>query len=221
MTQNTDLINLPDDQTVSVYNDDAAFLDLSKTASSFLPRLQLFGSTSALVKEGKMPLAHWGFVSGKDDVVDLGTEVDVIPVSIRFKAMDLSGGDVLSFYNPASTEFRDIQERSQDAESQCMAGNEFLVWVPDRKAFATFYASNSSSKQEAPKIKALLKKAATFKVKYVKGKRNSWHAPVVIECSDPITNIPTPELLQSTVETFRNPKDSEVTVAEPTKHRAQ
>ncbi|MDE1971294.1 MAG: hypothetical protein KGI50_07010 [Patescibacteria group bacterium] len=212
-----DLITIDPEQQVSIYDDDAAFLALSKTANSFLPRLQLFGAASGIVKEGKFPMSHWGLVTGKDEVTDLGKEVTVIPISVRFKAMDLSSGDILNYYNPNTPEFKSVQERSLEKDSQCMAGNEFLIWVPDCKSFATFYASNTSSKQEAPKIRALTGKAATFKSKFVKAKNgNSWHAPVVMPCSDSVTNLPSQEAVSATVEDFRNPKDSEVTVAEGT-----
>lgn len=206
------LIHIQNPNVLATQEDDEAFRGLSGN-NSFLPRLQLFGASSGVVKEGKIPMAHYGLVKGKDSLIDLGNEVDLIPLTYRFKAMEITGDEVFSFFKPKSPEFLRIQGLSGEKDSGCMAGVEFLVWVPEHKEFATFYAANTSSKNEAPKIKQLLGKGSTFKVTYVKGKKNSWHAPVVLPCSTDISELPDTELLNTVVASFCDPKDSEVTTA--------
>jgi hypothetical protein len=68
-------------------------------ASGFLPRLQLFGSSSDAVKEGKIGVAHWGVVRGKDQLEDLGKETDILVIAGRAKALDIGGEKVVTSYD--------------------------------------------------------------------------------------------------------------------------
>lgn len=205
------LINIPQNQ-LAVNTDDSIFKELAGSAA-YLPRIQLFGSSSGLVKQGKFPMAHWGLVKGKDDVTDLGNDVDVIPIAWRPKAMDVGGDEPLSYHKPDSKEFQSIREKSDIPNSNCMFGIEFLVWLPESDCFVTYFAANFGGKQEAANIRNNIGNGLTFKVKYVDRKKNPFHAPVVTMCATPISNLPDETVLADTLNNFNNPKDSEVKVA--------
>ncbi len=66
----------------------------------YLPRIQMFGGNSEAVKSGKVPMAHYALVTGKDQYQDLGDTVDCVPIAWRPKAMDVGGEEVISRPRP-------------------------------------------------------------------------------------------------------------------------
>jgi hypothetical protein len=206
------LLALQNDNT-DLATEDKFFKDLAG-GGAFLPRIQLYTNASSLCKSGDFPANHWGLSKGQD-TIDLGKEVQVVPVAMRFKALDLRDG-VLSYFNPATDTFQQIKDLSADSESKCMAGTEFLLWLPEQAEFCTFFAYNKSSKQEAPKIRSLIGKAAVLTSRYVKNTKDakkSFQAPVCNESSTPVTSLPEQEDLDSQIDKFKNAKDSQVTTA--------
>jgi hypothetical protein len=197
--------NLP----LSKYGTDDVFGEVS-TSSGWLPRLQLFGSNSDLVKQGKIPMAHYGLVLGQDQLEDLGEKVDVVPISWRPKAMRMKeGGSPLSYFNPKSEEFLAAQRDSEVQDSRCMFGPEFLIWIPTLNRVATYFMSSKTSRRQAPELRARMGRAATLHVQFIKTAKYSWHGPTVTACSTPY---PSPDLekLKSFVDSFNNPEDSSV-----------
>lgn len=206
----TGLIQYENNTDVTVQQEEDAIFKQLSSSGSFLPRFQFFSSSTEAVKSGQFTVNHYGIARGKDDVEDLGKEVDVIPCAVRFKALDLRGGEVLSYYKFASPEFQAVMALANTPDSKCMAGTEFLFWVPSVREFCTFFAYNVSSKNEAPKIRGLMNRAATMKSKYVKKTKNSFQAIVCVESSTPIgpDDLPSSELAQKTVDKFKNATDS-------------
>jgi hypothetical protein len=189
------------------HDNDETFKSLVKSAG-FPPRLQLFGGNSDMVKEGKIPIAHYGLVTGKDDIKDLGDEVDLIPVRMRFKAVRIGGEEgAVNYFDPKSEEFKKIVSDSETQNSGCMYGPEFLVWLPDDQKFATYFLNSASARREAPALRGLINQAATLKAKLVKTKKYKWHAPQVVACSTPLDAPSEAELIEE-VTRFVNPKDS-------------
>src|SRR5215831_6237732 len=162
---NNALTELPD-FGMGKYVTDEAF-DAISMAGSFLPRLQLFGGNSDAVKEQKIPIAHFGLVRSKDQIEDLGVGVDVIPLSLRFAAMRLEEGNVVSVYNPDNPEFKQIMADSEEPNSRCMYGPQFLVYIPHIKTFATFLFGSKTSRREGRNMKPLLRRGATLRSKLV------------------------------------------------------
>src|SRR6187200_1657480 len=71
---------------VNPYSDDfSAF-----ASEMFLPRLQLEGSSSKLVKNRKMTAGCYALMTGRDQFEDLGEEVDFLLLTYRSKALDIS-----------------------------------------------------------------------------------------------------------------------------------
>jgi len=188
--------------------------DSLASSSTFLPRLQVMTGNSGLVSSGKISPGRLGLVKSKEEVEDLGNQIDCIPLSFRYKAMSFSdNGDVVSKFNPSDPEFKKIQEKSSIQNSGCMAGIEFLLWLPNQDKFCTFYLASVSARKESANIRGLIGKGATIKTKFIESKRYKWHAPVVTVCSSPL-DPPEMEALKEEMEKFNNPKESEVELAD-------
>jgi hypothetical protein len=189
---------------------DAAFDELI-TSTAFLPRIQVFGSTSEAVKEEKIGQGRLGLVRSKDDIEDLGKELDCIPLSYRLKAMQISGDEVISVYDHTSDEFKRIQGESEQPNSGAMYGVEFLLYLPQQGEYVTFFLNSKSSRREAKPMRGLIGKGATVEVVLIKTKRYSWHAPKVKACSTPFqAQLPIPDAMGKEIQRFLNPPNSTV-----------
>jgi hypothetical protein len=188
------------------------FAAVSK-GSAFLPRLQLFGGNSCACKEGKIPIGRYGIVRSKDQVDDVGSEVDILPVAFRPKAMRITEDGILVVYKLANPEFAKIQALSDTKDSGCMAGPEYLIWVPSRLSFVTFFMASKTARREAPNMQALLKKPTTLKAQLIKTAKYMWHGPVITMCSTPF-EMPNIISLQEEVTKFISPPETEVETVE-------
>lgn len=204
---------------VTTGTDEQALIEVG-ASTGFLPRIQLFGGSSDAVKAQQIPIAHYGIVRGKDQIEDLGSEVDVLVCAGRVKALDLSGDMPITSYDHKSDIFKEIAAGSGEENSRKMFGPEYLVWVPAVSGFATFFLSSPTARRESASIHGRLRKAATLKAQLIKGKKHTWHGPVITPCSTPFA-LPDSEILQSEVDKFVNPKASEVEVVETSEERAR
>lgn len=205
-------------------------------ASGILPRFQVCGGNSEVVKEGKIPVGVFGLVMTKENIVDLGKTADIVLIAYRTKAihMDKPNNRVLAYYNHESTQFKKIATESFQKDSNKMFGSEFLVWVPSypingNGTFATFFFGSPTGRNEAPGYMALMKQgenpdgtgiykptAATVKTRFIKNAKFSWHGTETpIPCSKPFDTTWDNEELTKTLELFLNPQDSVVEEAPP------
>lgn len=192
--------------------------DVVSSASTFLPRLQLFGGKSNACAEGKIGIGRYGIV--RDDVItDLGPEVDALVICWRPKAMD-TGDNVLVTHEPDSDLYKQLKEQSTVKDSGCMYGPEFLLWIPSQAAFVTYFMSSKTARREARKMKPLLRKAASFKCKLIETVKYKWHGPVIVPCSTPL-ELPDPGDIQVEVEKFMNPPEPQVEAASEGTERAR
>jgi hypothetical protein len=178
-------------------------------SSSFLARIQLFGANSDAVKEEKIGQGRFGLVRSKDDVEDLGKNLDCLPLAWRLKAMQIVDGEVFSNFDHQSDEFKRIQAESEEQDSGCMYGVEFLLWLPELGVYVTYFLSSKSSRREAKPLRGLIGKGATIEAKLVKTKRYSWHAPKVVACSTPFSELPDPNKMKEELAKFNNPNSSD------------
>lgn len=220
--------NLPgiiDPKTFSVpavtnpYEDDfGAF-----TTGMFLPRLQLEGSSSNLVKQRKVAAGSWIIVTGKDQFEDLGDQIDVLVLTYRSKALDLSNKKkILASFDKDSTLFKSIVAASQHKSKGFMYGLEFLVFIPNSKGemkFATLFMGNPTMRQEAKNFKPLLRTAsnprannlATLKVKLISNAEYTWEAPVILPNTSGLSSYPSQEEMATQMAMFIDtPVDSQV-----------
>lgn len=197
--------------------DDSDFGAIS-SSSEFLPRFQLFGSNSDACKEGKIGIGHYGLVNG-EEIVDLGKEIDVLLVTWRPKALEISDDGVLAVHDTKHHDFARIKKTAGQPNSGCMFGPEFLLYVPSQEKFATFFAGSKTSRKKAPTIRTMLGGAATFKAELIKTKKFSWHGPVVTPCSTPL-DLPPDEDINFEIERFVNPPEPKIETAQ-TEERAR
>lgn len=191
--------------------------DYANFASSieFLPRLQLCGASSNLCKEGKQPVGTYATVKDKENHTDLGKQCNVFVCGLRLKALEIIEGTgpqagIFSFFDPKSDEFGRVAKLSLEKDTGCLAGPEFLVYIPATKQFATFFMASKSMRNEAPAIKALLGKACTLTISLAENKKKQkWHVPKALPCSIPL-DPPNNDDLQAQLLRFKNPVSSNV-----------
>ena len=199
-------------------------LEKVSTGGGFLQRLQLI-SKGKYVDTGKCAPGRWGIPVG-DECTDLGPEVDIMPLAVRDKALDVSDREnILSVYDKNSDEFQRIKNAPKN--TGCMWGRSFLVLERKTEALYELYFGNASGRAEAPKVEPYLPRpkspasALTLKIKYKKGKDFAWHVPVVVDCSEPITGGPDMAEVVKQIEKFNNPDEGPEVSVEPENKRAR
>jgi len=231
----TDLSTLNQNFPMSVHTQDDKVWGDVVAAGGFLPYISLYGGNSNACKEGLIGIGRYGLVRQKDKIEDLTAEFSVLAIAWRYKAMQIGEG-ILSSYDPKSTTFLTIKEKSEIKDSGCMYGIEFLFWVPELPArcFATFYCNSKASRREAPNIRSFCPRPPnqahvtadfpngdpgqgprpmTLKANLIKTDKYKWHGPVATQCSTQFT-LPSNEEIIEQATKFANPKESEVEVVE-------
>jgi len=188
---------------------------LTKT-SEFLPQLRIFSSASTIVKEGKFPIGHFGLYISGDNIVDLGDQTDCLVIDWRPRASSIGGDTPISFfgkfnddsweYSPGFTDFKD---RAMSKQEGYVVGLEYLIYFPTLRKYGLFLMGNPTLRRESANVKALVGKAATFKIKLIKTAKFSWHGCTAFECSTPF-DVPGKEDILREVNIFRSPKDSDI-----------
>ena len=220
---------------------DEDYADLAKGAS-YLPSLCLFTFLSGPVKNQLAKPGHYGLVMSKDQVVDLGDSIDILVLARRAKAVDFSvKDDQIISYDRNSKDFKDIQERSEQAELKAKNkwGVSFLVLERGTGRLAEFFCNTASLRPEAGKLFDFMtltaddierKEAAdidvsklqphgplpvTLKSRLKERGEQSWHVPIVLPCSTPITRGPDVEEIAAEIAKFITAKSTGETVDEP------
>lgn len=170
---------------LAVQSDDV-FGDLAK-GSDYLCRIQMCSNKSKLVALNKIQRLHYAYIVNKDTFTDLGTELDVWPITWRPLALDMNGDVPIKAYQPKSQIFMDIAACSEGENSGCTYGPEFMVWVPAIRKFASIHWGSISARIEAPNFKKKMDdgKAVTLTAKTVEGKKWIYDVMVVNACSTP------------------------------------
>jgi hypothetical protein len=186
--------------------------------SGFLPRLQLLGASTNLCKKGKAPIGSYAILRGKDTIVhQFGDEVNILVLGWRPKAVRF-GGKQAFYYNPQSPEYKKIEIDSTKQNSHCMYGPEYLVYVPQVDEIVTFHFNNPTMRTAASGMLPNLGKAVTCKIELIEKPDNSWHGPVILNCSTPLTPPGDLAAFQDRVKMelakFNNPKESELEAVE-------
>lgn len=191
--------------------------DFSKTASAnaFLSRLQLMTSNSAKCKAGEFQVNNFT-LTDSTIFLDLGKEVDILVLAWRPFALDTSGDQMLSAYDVDSDIFKKIVDKADNtADSGCIHGPQFLVWVPGQKKFATLTFGSKSARKEAASVNQFMHKACTLKSKKIETKKFTWFTATGVACNTPF-DMPELAAAKEQMEKFNNPPASEVEAATPT-----
>lgn len=184
-------------------------------SGSGLPRLSLLTSASQEVKDGDFPANTYGLKMG-EMLHALGKNIDIVVCAYRLTAIDTSEGYCCS-HDFSSDLFKDIIERADQPNSYgngCMYGQEFLVWVPEHKTFATLLCGSKTSRNMAGGIKSLVGEVAAFGSKKFENKKFSWFGMTCAPSNAAITNTPDEEAYAATLEAFANDKGVERELAE-------
>ena len=208
------------DQSMQVFKtnvpaaqDDDDFDDMSSGGG--YPRISLFVSNSKEVKDGTFPTNTYGLKIG-ETLHNLGKNVDVVICAYRLTAIDTSEG-FCSSHDAKSDLFLDIRARADIPNSfgnGCVYGQEFLVWVPQHKMFATLLCGSKTSRNMAGGIKALVGEVAAFGSTKFESPKYSWFGMTVAPSNAAITETPDPEAYSTTVDKFISDKGVERELAE-------
>lgn len=210
----------------AINREDAKLFSKVSSSVEVLPRIQLMTSGSDACKrmENPFPANNYALVKSKE-YINLGRQVDVIVIMWRFKALDFSEKNMVVSYDVKDPVFIDIQERSQTPKSDCLYGIEFLMWIPERREFATFYACNETSRREAPKLRTddettgkITPKCVTLSAKEISNTQHTWVGINILDCQSSLEP-PDDEILEEVYTRFVNPKTSNVEPAEETKQQ--
>jgi hypothetical protein len=198
--------------SMAKYATDEQFNALAKS-NDFLPRFALYGSNSNACKKGQIGIGHYGYTEGSDNIIDCGAEVRCYVLSLRLKAMRISGDKVEAYFNPDHPEFKKIKAESGIKDTGALCGPEFLLWLPEKGVFVTFFMANKTMRREAPTVRTYMPtpdnptaKALTLKVQLIEKGTYLWHGPVVAGCSIPLA-LPDQETLLTELEKFNNPPE--------------
>jgi len=179
------------------------FLEVSGT--QFLPRLQLFTSKSGPTSEGKIAMNHFGLVSFKDNIIDLGLETNVLVINWRPRALDTSDrSNIRSSFDPKSELFQEIRAKSAVQNSECQFGPEYLLWAFQAEMFCTFFMGGATTRNEAKVFHVLLSRVATMKSRLIKTEKYTWQSPFGVPCTENGFNFPPPEKLIEVQTQFLN-----------------
>jgi hypothetical protein len=136
-----DLNQLPSTQLGS----DEQFDKMSRS-SGFLGRLQLFSKGNA-INEGLIPPGTYGIPESDKKIIKLGSQIEILPLAKRLKALDLSDKEaIIANYDANSEQFQDIAARSEGTDSGCMYGTSFLVFERSTGRFLELFCGTKSTR---------------------------------------------------------------------------
>jgi hypothetical protein len=209
----------------------------------YLQRLQLV-TKGKYVDTGKISPGRYGVPQpGGEEIDDLGAEIDILPLCVRPKALDMRDKEaIVAVYDMDNPAFQEIKKLSATSDSGCMWGPSFLVLERSTGQFFEFFMGNKSARAESGNLIKFLavspEKAertgteahgplpCTLKARYATSGSWGWHVPVVSKCSEPFTNAPDIEAIREEMEKFIAVKDNGVQnvteeEAKATKRRAR
>lgn len=178
------------------------------SGKSWLARMDLVGSGSNLAKEGKVNQGNYALVRDKNTIITLGNTVHCYVLALRLKALKFGGEKPEAHYDPKTEEFQKIAAMSEVKDSGCMAGPEFLLYIPNQKTFATFHMASISQQNESINVKALLGDAATLTIVLADNKKYKWHVTKTLPCTVPLVQ-PDRDEMNAQINKFKNPPKEE------------
>jgi len=203
---------------------DSQLQELSK-GTDYLQRIQLI-TKGKYVDTAKISPGRYGVPQpGGEEILDLGPEIDILPLCVRPKALDMRDREaVIAVYDMDSSAFQEIKAESSKAGGGCMWGPSFLVLERSTGEFYELFMGTKSTRAESGnlvKFLAVSEDAATrrgveahgplpctLKVRYAKKGPHGWHVPVVTKCSEPFTTLPDVDRIREEVEKFVSAKDN-------------
>ncbi len=194
-------------------NTNESFELVSTAGGSWLPRLQLGGSSSKEVKARRVQMGNHFLVDG-ENVTDLGASLDIIVLNWMPKALEIKGDKITSNFDPKSAEFKRIQALSGVQNSGAMYGPTYLVYIPSIQKFAEYFMSSKTARKESPHVQDNIGKGVTLTSHLIEGTDYSWFGPLVAANSTPI-QLPPNEDIVAANEKFNAQKKTVVETVAP------
>ena len=222
MSDNEMIVQVP--QLPSTYTE--SWDDVVKSGD-FISRIQLYGSNSNAVKKDHIQQGRYGFPKAADEIVDLGKEVQCIPLAWAFKAMQFNGDEQpIVSTDPKDATFQKIKAVADEGGmSGCVYGIEFLLYLPSVPSgvdnYVTLFLNSASSRREATNFRGLLGKAASLKVRLASNKKGTWHVPTISTCSAPFERVPDEAELLAKIEQFKSVPTNAAEIASDSEVQAQ
>lgn len=217
----TDELVVPEKGTLVAGNITDDLFNQITAGTDFFPRIQLMGGNSGLVLDGKATVGNYCFIRTKEDFSDLGKEIDILVCAMRLKAMRI-GDEVVSVFDPDDPEFGKIWTESKIKDSGCLAGPEFLFYLPEKQEFVTFFMASKTASKVAPTVRTYIADGSpspcTLKAVLITTKKYKWHGPVVTDCSTPFSP-PDQDAFIEALDKFQNPPENEVESVDTEKER--
>lgn len=198
---------------------DLKALDAMTSSSAFLQRMQLYskgksGASGTIIDGG-----HFGIPRSSDDIVDLGTSVDMLVIARKAKAIDMSDTDNIIVSNsPADAEFKRIVDLADNTrDSGCAYGPTYLVYERSTSSFYELFMGNKSGRYASGKINEFLPSLVdgtptfptmTLNSEYITKGKWTWFAPKPTAGLTAI-DLPNAEALKSEIEKFMKAEGEE------------
>ena len=178
-------------------------------SSKYNPRIKLIGKGSNLVGIDSIKAGDYVAISSKESRVHLGNSTDCVVLAWRPTALEI-GDEIITCHDIETDLFKSIQEKSEIADSGCMFGPEFLLYIKDLGGFANYLCSTKTERNESSELGALVGKPATLKSHFIDPvkSKHSWWGPKFSACSTPF-DLPSKEIMDEQRTRFLNPPKEE------------
>lgn len=187
-----------------------AFSEVAK--GTWLPRLQLEGSNSNLVKDDLIPKGSFALHTGKAEFVNLGSSVECVPLAYRPKAVDLTNPKKpVTSYNHKSEIYASIRadadSKDQIRKKSKMYGMEFLIYLldgPPGKKYCTLHMGSPTARIETNNFRPAMHKPTRLGVAKIDNGTHKWEAIRVFPLTRDVA-FDDPDELAAKVREFTNP----------------
>jgi len=189
--------------TLQPSGDLESFSEVSST-QAFTPYIQLMGSNSKIVKQGKFPMGHFA-LGVNQELKDLGDEFICLPIVWRSKAVRFN--PLMMVYDVEDVDFQTLKAESAKKDPGCVYGPEFLLWLPDYNTLATYLLGSKTGRREAGNVYTFLGHACKMRSHFIDDKKSgfSWHGMKVDAFGGDIS-LPDWNAVMAQIESFKKPE---------------
>jgi hypothetical protein len=221
------------DQTANVPAVAGSFYDeILKPSKKYLKSMKLYTKGKA-IDQGLIPPGRYGFYISKEEIGDLGNNIDVLVLERRPCAIDWSNkAKIIRLFDDTDPEFVRIWNASKNKDSNCQCGTSLLIFERATADYYDWFCYSESTKRAARELFAFMpldeagaalanEKAkakgsneivsahpaipVNLKIKLSTG-QYSYHYPLISRAGAPFTNLPTDDLVAAEIAKFKNPK---------------